>query len=92
MFSLHIATLDGKRICYSSETEFLIQVGKGKKGSYKTCYSFKGKLGQAIMYYNAINIGNGFKKRLLVPSFNKPLLARHTTLTKGLDNESKNRA
>jgi len=69
------ATLDGKKIAYCSETTFLIQIGKGKS-SYKTKYTINGNLGLALMYYEGINIGNGYKKRLLVPSFNKPLLAR----------------
>ncbi len=68
--------LDGKRIAYSSETSFYVQIGKGEKGSYKTKYSFKGNLAQAVLYYNAINIGNGYKKRLFCPNFNKPVLAR----------------
>ena len=69
--------VDGKRIAYDNEyTEFLVQVGKGKKGAYKTKYHFTGNIGQAIMYYKAINIGNGYKKRFYVPSFNKPILAR----------------
>jgi len=71
------ATLDGKNIGYSSETEFMVQVGKGS-GAYKTKYSFKGNLGQAVAYYRGINIGNGYKKRLLMPSCSKnPVLARH---------------
>lgn len=70
-------TLDGKQIAGSSETEFLVQVGKGAKGSYRTRYAFKGNLGQAVMYYNGINIGNGYKKRLLMPSCSKrPVLAK----------------
>lgn len=68
--------LDGKNIAYSSETVFLVQVGKGPKGAYKNKYSFKGNLAQAVMYYNGINIGNGYKKRLFCPNFNKPVLAR----------------
>ena len=68
--------LNGKRIGYSSETVFLIQVGKGSKGSYKTKYSVKGNLGQAVLFYNGVNIGNGYKKRLLSPAMNKPVLAR----------------
>lgn len=67
--------LDGKRIAYSSETEFLVQVGKGKSG-YATRYAVVGNLAQAVLLYNAINIGNGYKKRLVAPGMNKPLLAR----------------
>ena len=71
------ATLDGKYVGYTSETEFLVQVGRGN-GSYKTRYSFKGNLVQATCYYRSINIGNGYKKRLLMPSCSSnPVLARH---------------
>jgi hypothetical protein len=69
------ATLDGKSVGYSDETEFLVQIGKDS-GSYKTRNRIVGNLAQAVMIYNGINIGNGYKKRLLAPSFNKPLLAR----------------
>jgi hypothetical protein len=75
MFEFKEATLNGKKICYHNQTEFLVQVGKDK-GSYKTRYSFIGNLGQAVLYFNGINVGNGYKKRLYVPSFNKPVLAR----------------
>jgi len=61
---------------FHSDTQFLVQVGFGPKGAYKTKYSFIGDLQQAIMYYNCINIGRGYKKRLLAPSMNRPLLAR----------------
>lgn len=70
--TLHTATLDDRPIAYSSETEFLVQVGRGK-GAYRTRYAFKGKLGQAVSYYNCINIGLGYKKRLLM---NDKTLAR----------------
>lgn len=69
------ATLDGKRIAYSDNTEFLVQVGRGK-GKYQTKYSFKGELARAVMYYRGINIGNGYKKRLVMPAANRPVLAR----------------
>ena len=59
--------LNGKKIGYSSETVFLVQVGRGKS-SYRTRYAFTGDLPRAVIYYNSINIGNGFKKRLLMPS------------------------
>jgi hypothetical protein len=69
------ATLDNKRIAYTDETEFLVQVGKGR-GSYSTRYRFTGDLAQAVFYYRGVNVGNGYKKRLIVPSFNKPTLAK----------------
>ena len=70
-------SLDGKIIAYSSATEFLVQLGKGPKGSYSTRYRIVGDLGRAVLMFNGINIGNGYKKRLLMPSCSKrPLLAR----------------
>lgn len=74
--TLHTATLDGEPIAYSSETEFLVQVGRGK-GAYSTRYAFKGNLGQAVFYYRGINIGLGYKKRLLM---NNKTLARQFSL------------
>lgn len=75
MIKLIEATLDGKKITYHSDTEFLIQIGKNKS-AYKTRFRVTGNLGQAILLYQGLNIGLGYKKRLFVPSFNKPLLAR----------------
>jgi hypothetical protein len=69
------ATLDGKRIAYTDDTEFLVQVGRGK-GGYATRYSFRGNLHQAVKYYCAINIGRGYKKRLVMPNAMRPVLAR----------------
>jgi hypothetical protein len=69
------ATLDGKRIAYTDDTEFLVQVGRGR-GAYATRYSFKGELARAVMYYNAVNIGRGYKKRLFMPNALRPVLAR----------------
>ena len=69
------ATLDGKTIAYGDTTVFEVQLGRNQ-GSYRTRWSFTGNLAQAVFYYNAINIGNGYKKRLRAPSFNKPVLAR----------------
>jgi hypothetical protein len=70
------AMVDGRRIAYAQTTQFLVQVGKGKKGAYKTRYSFSGNLTQALFYFWSINIGNGYKKRLYVPGFNRPVLDR----------------
>ena len=68
--------LNGVRIAYTSQTVFLVQVGRYSKGHYKTKYTIVGSLGQAVTYYNGINLGNGYKKRLICPEFNKQLLAR----------------
>jgi hypothetical protein len=73
---LRTTTLDGKRIAYTSETVFLVQVGRYSKGAYKTRYSVVGDIGQAVHLYRSVNIGNGYKKRIFVPTFNKPVLAK----------------
>lgn len=70
------ATLDGKPITYTDQTTFLVEVGRGAKGAYVTRYLITGNLAQAVFYFNAINIGNGYKKRLLMPGARKPVLAR----------------
>lgn len=70
------ATLDDKRIAYTKDTVFKIQIGKGPNGSYETICICKGNLTKAMLIYNNINIGNGFKKRLFCPTMNKPVLAR----------------
>ena len=77
--ALKTTILNDKRIAYSSNTEFFVQVGRHSKGSYRTRYSFRGDLAQAVFYYNSINIGNGYKKRLLMPSSPKPVLARQSS-------------
>ena len=71
-------TLDGKKLAYTSETLFLVQVGKNRS-AYRTRYSFTGNIHQAVTYYRSINVGRGYKKRLYVPSFNKPTLAKQIT-------------
>lgn len=68
-------TLDGKRIAYTDQTEFLVQVGRGKS-AYHTRYRVVGSLAQSVLLFNGINVGYGYKKRLLMPSANKPVLAR----------------
>jgi len=65
--------LNGKKIVYSPETMFYVEVGNGKS-SYKPRTSVKGNLAQAVMHYRCINIGNGGKKRLLM---NDKVIVRH---------------
>lgn len=81
MTTLKSATLNGKSIGYSSETVFLVQVSKNRnsKSGYVTKYSFKGELGKACFHYDCINIGNGYRKRLVMPSSKKPVLARQAS-------------
>lgn len=74
--TIHNQILNGKLVAYADTTEFLVQVGRYAKGAYHTKYSFTGNLNQAVYYYNAINIGRGYKKRLYMPSSPKPVLAK----------------
>lgn len=69
------ATLDGKRIAYTDDTIFEVQIGRGN-GKYATRYQFIGNLHQAVKYYQCINIGRGYKKRLVMPNALRPVLAR----------------
>jgi hypothetical protein len=72
----YISEIDGNKVAYTNETEFLIQTGR-KKGSYKTTMRLVGKLISAFQFYNDINVEDGQKKRLLMPSCSKkPVLAR----------------
>jgi hypothetical protein len=71
--------LNGKKIAFHSDTEFLVQVGRLSKGAYKTRYRFVGNLNQAVAYYNGINIGNGYKKRLFCPTMNNPVLDKQSS-------------
>ena len=75
--TLHYQHLDGIRIAYHDSTHFLVQVGRNRKGSYKTKYLIKGNLEEAVMLYMSINLGRSYKKRLLMPasSRNRGVLA-----------------
>ena len=63
MLELKDVTINGKAYFDNEESEVTVEVGKGEKGSYKTKYRLKSP-GQAVLYFNGINIGNGYKKRL----------------------------
>ena len=69
------ATLDGNKVIYTDDTEFLVQTGH-KSSKYQTRYVFRGNLHQACLYYRGINIGHGYKKRLIMPGAIRPVLAR----------------
>lgn len=73
------ATVNGRKIAYTSVTLFEVQVGYGSKGKYETRYAFHGDLPKAVKYYNAINIGGGYKKRLYMPSSKKPVIAKQSS-------------
>lgn len=69
---LMTATLDGKRIAFSSETVFYVQVSRGR-GSYKDRFVVVGSLRQAVMLYNGVNVEVPYKKRLAWSGSNRPL-------------------
>jgi hypothetical protein len=54
--------IDGKDYTYEDSDRWLVQVGK-HSSRYQTRYAFSTPH-QAMYYYNAINIGRGYKKRL----------------------------
>ena len=64
--TLHKGMLDGKMIGYSSETVFIVQIGKGPKGSYKATWQIKGNLYRAMNFYNSTRVSLGFKKRIVM--------------------------
>lgn len=72
------ATLNDKKIAFTDETVFYVQMARGNK-HYRTRYSFKGSLALAVKWYNAINIGNGYKKRIYCPSMNKRVLVKQVS-------------
>ena len=70
----------GTTVSYTPDTRFLVQIGKGK-GSYKTVRHLVGDLQWAILTYNSYNIEGGFKKRIIMATFdsttvNKSVIAR----------------
>lgn len=71
-------TIDGKPLAYTNQTVFLVQIGKNR-GAYRTKWSFKGDPFRAAKYYRGLNVGLGYKKRLLMPSAKHPVLARQIT-------------
>jgi len=68
--------LDGKLISVHPDSVFRVQIGKGSKGSYRTHFTIHGNLPRAVALYRAINIGRGYKKRLLYVQSHNPVLAR----------------
>ena len=67
--------IDGKDYTYSEGDLWNVEVGKGS-GSYKVRYSLDTPH-KAMRYFNCINIGRGFKKRLtLIQNKDKIHIAR----------------
>jgi hypothetical protein len=65
--------LDGKVVWFLTDEKFAVQVGKGKKGSYKTKYVMQGFYRAYNMYYG-VNLGPGYKKRIFRLSNEKVVL------------------
>lgn len=76
---LRYTTFNGKTVAYHSQTEFLVQVGRYSKGAYATKCRFVGNLEQAFTFYESLHVHSGWKKRLYVPSMNKPTLAKSSS-------------
>ena len=57
--------INNKKFIINDKTRFCIQMGKGRS-AYKDRYVFVGELEKALFYYRCINIGYGYKKRLLI--------------------------
>lgn len=61
-------TFNGRTLHFTNVTEFLVQTSKrpGSKSGYENRQRIVGNLTQAVMYFNSYNIGNGYKKRLVM--------------------------
>ncbi len=68
-----------KRVAFTNESVFLVQVGRYAKGTYKTKHHIVGNIHLAYMYYNMINISLGYKKRLYCGSFNNPVIVKQSS-------------
>ena len=55
--------IDGKEYSYSEGDTWSVEVGRWGKGSYRGRYNLDTPQ-KAMWYFNAINIGRGYKKRL----------------------------
>jgi hypothetical protein len=61
------ASAEGRLIGYTNRTHFLVQVGRGR-GAYKTKHEIIGDFEKAYALYSAINVSDGYKKRLMMPA------------------------
>ena len=69
-------TFNNDHVIFFHNAIIEVQIGKGKS-IYKTKYQFNAsEFGRAVFMYNGINIGNGYKKRLLCKTLIKPILVR----------------
>lgn len=58
-------TLDGVTYSYKEDTPFYVQVGRWR-GAYITKWRFTGNFNRAYVHYWGLNVGNGYKKRLVM--------------------------
>jgi hypothetical protein len=69
--------LDGSKVAFHRDNIIMIQIGKGK-GSYEDTHTYLAPdFPRAVMHYRCLNIGNGYKKRMVCWDLNKPILARY---------------
>lgn len=73
-FVVPVPQWGGKVVWVLSDEKFAIQVGKGSKGSYRSKYVLSG-LHRAHFYYSCLNLGPGYKARILQLS-NKKVIAK----------------
>lgn len=70
-------SFNGEKVAFHKDSKIFVQIAKGKN-AYKNRYGFLAcEFGMAVFHYNAINIGNGYRKRLYCETLNKPVLARY---------------
>ena len=69
--------LDDKTVTYYATTEFIVESGIiGQRYTKKT--TFIGDLVQAVTFFNAVKIEQGYQKRLIAPSLTRKLLAKES--------------
>lgn len=72
-----VVTHKGKIIELGETEIWLVQIGRYDKGSYKTKYRFVSPtVSEAAKYYVGINIGRGYKKRLVLLRDKNVVIAR----------------
>ena len=59
------AIFNGKRIDFDKDTVFTVQSAK-PTDKFQTRWTFPGNPSQAAFYFDSINLGPGFSKRLLM--------------------------
>lgn len=66
--------INKRKFPISKDTVFLIELGKSKKGSYKTKRKVKGHYENAVKIYYNLMLPPGYKKRLKIEGQSYPLL------------------